>query len=106
MPRLGILGIRFNDGLSGVVMPGAIAFPVSMARGATSRMILTGGVLRLFRRNMQRSTASDYVCRANLPVTVLFWLHATSQPTRSGMTNVARTLGLTVLVKSAVIEGA
>ena len=35
VPRLGIPGIRFVDGPRGVVMNGATAFPVSMARGAT-----------------------------------------------------------------------
>jgi beta-glucosidase len=35
VPRLGIPGIRFVDGPRGVVMKGATAFPVSMARGAT-----------------------------------------------------------------------
>ena len=35
VPRLGIPGIRFSDGPRGVVLPGATAFPVSMARGAS-----------------------------------------------------------------------
>ena len=107
---LGVL-VRPRQPTLSTMMIGDVALAARVRpylQGAVDRVSVAtiDGDTVLFRRNMQRSTASDYVCRANLPVTVLFWLHATSQPTRSGMTNVARTRGLTVLVKSTVVEGA